>query len=111
MFLCYEILKNAYVEEYLVTAASELTLESDYLELCFWSVILQKHQSLSSQNSIRNSAHMSPLNMTPTLSFQPRFCMFIINSSYTKSISPWTPSCDMKLHISKIKYFSFSKYG
>ena len=67
MFLCYEILKNAYVEEYLVTAASELTLESDYLELCFWSVILQKHQSLSSQNSIRNSAHMSPLNMTPTL--------------------------------------------
>ena len=31
-----EILKNSYFEEYLWIAASELTLLSDYLELCFW---------------------------------------------------------------------------
>ena len=33
--LC-EIFKNTYFEEHLCTAASELTLQSDCLELCFW---------------------------------------------------------------------------
>ena len=32
---CCEIFKNTYFEEHLRTAASELTLENDYLELCF----------------------------------------------------------------------------
>ena len=31
-----EIFKNTYFEEHLHTAASELTLRSDCLELCFW---------------------------------------------------------------------------
>ena len=38
MFSCCEIFKNTYVEEHLVMAASELTLESDSLELCFWTI-------------------------------------------------------------------------
>ena len=31
-----EIFKNTYFEEYLHMAASELTLQSDCLKLCFW---------------------------------------------------------------------------
>ena len=31
-----EIFKNIYFKEHLCTAASELTLQSDCLELCFW---------------------------------------------------------------------------
>ena len=36
---------------------------------------------------------MAPLNLTPTLSFEPRFSIFIINSYYTKrkAFSPWIP--------------------
>ena len=30
--------KKTYFEEHLHTAASELTLESDCLEICFWTV-------------------------------------------------------------------------
>ena len=41
VFSCCKIFKNTYVEEHLVTAASELTLESDCLELCFWIVTLK----------------------------------------------------------------------
>ena len=38
MFYRCEIFKNTYVEEHLRTAASELTLESDCFEVCFWTV-------------------------------------------------------------------------
>ena len=33
-----KIFKNTCFEEHLCTAASELNLESDCLELCFWTV-------------------------------------------------------------------------
>ena len=39
MFCCWEIFKNTCFEEHLRTAASELTLESDYLELCIWTIL------------------------------------------------------------------------
>ena len=48
------------------------------------SVILQKHQSLLKQSLKRNSAHMSSLNLTPKLSFEPRFRMLIMSCYYTK---------------------------
>ena len=38
VFSCCEIYKNTYFEEHLRTAASEITLESDCLELCFRTV-------------------------------------------------------------------------
>ena len=37
-FHCYEIFKNTYSEEHLCMAASGLTLKSDWLEPCFWTV-------------------------------------------------------------------------
>ena len=40
-FYCCEIFKNTYFEEHLRTAASKLTLKSDYLELCLWTVALK----------------------------------------------------------------------
>ena len=71
----------------------KLTLGNDCLQLCFWtiafknhpdSVILQKYQSCSKQTFKHNLAHMPSLNLTPTFSFEPRFCMFINNGYYTK---------------------------
>ena len=47
------------------------------------SVILQKYQSFSNQRFKQNSMHMSSLNLTPKLSFKPRFGMYI-NGYYTK---------------------------
>ena len=64
------------------------------LELCFWAIAfktiltlssIQKYQSLLNQSFKQNSAHMTSLNLIPRLSFEPRFCMFIINVQYTKS--------------------------
>ena len=43
------------------------------------SVILQKYQSGWNQSFKHNSADMPSLNLTPNFSFEPRFCMFIIN--------------------------------
>ena len=54
-------------------AASELTLESDCLELCSWTVAFKTIFSKSSRS------------VTPALPFEPRFRMFIINGYYTKS--------------------------
>ena len=39
MFCCWEIFKNIYFEEHLRAAASELSLESDCLELCIWTIL------------------------------------------------------------------------
>ena len=50
------------------------------------SVILQKYRSLSNQSFKLNSARMSSLDLTPELSFEPRFRNIIINGYYTKSI-------------------------
>ena len=64
------------------------------LELCFWAIAFktiltlsstQKYQSLSNESFKQNSAHMTSLNLISRLSFEPRFCMFIINVQYTKS--------------------------
>ena len=38
MFSCCEFFKNSCVEENLVTAASEVILESDCLKLSFWTI-------------------------------------------------------------------------
>ena len=64
-----------YFEEHLRTAPSELTLESDCLKLCLLTVASFKH----------NSPNMPSLYLTPTLSFKPRFRVFIISGYYTKS--------------------------
>ena len=54
-----------------------------FLESCFQNhpdfLILQKHESLTSQTFKHNSAHIPSLNSSPTLSFEPRFHTFIIN--------------------------------
>ena len=42
-------------------------------------LILQKHESLTSQTFKHNSAHIPSLNSSPKLSFEPRFHVFIIN--------------------------------
>ena len=89
--LC-ENFKNTYFEEFLHTAASELTLWSDCSELCFWiafkTILTQyyckKYQLLSNQSFKQNLAHMPSRYLTPTLSCEPMFCMSIINGYYTK---------------------------
>ena len=48
------------------------------------SLILQKYQSLSNQRFKHNLAHTPYLNVTPMLSFEFRFRMFVINVYYTK---------------------------
>ena len=97
MFSCEycEISKNTYLEEHLRTAISEVTLGSNCLGLSFFlprrfqnhpdSVILQKYQLLSNKSFKQNSAHMSSLNLTLKLSFEPRFRMFISYIYYAKS--------------------------
>ena len=85
-----KFLRNTYLEEHLRTAASELTLRSDCLELCFWKIALKttltQYQSLSNQSFKHNSALMSSLYLTPTLPFERRFRMLIINGYYTKRV-------------------------
>ena len=49
------------------------------------TVVLQKYQSLSEKSFRHNSSHMPFLNLTSTLSFEPRFHMFIINNYDRKS--------------------------
>ena len=80
-----EISKDTCFEEHLPTAVSEVTLGSDCLGNNPDSVILRKYQLLSNQRFKHNSTHMSSLNLTPTLSFEPRFCMFIMNGYDRKS--------------------------
>ena len=48
------------------------------------SVILQKYHLLSNQSFKHNLVHWPSLNLTSKLSFEPGFCMFIINGYYTK---------------------------
>ena len=57
------------------------------------SVALQKYRSPLNQSFKHNPGHISSLNLTPTLPFEPRLRLFIINNYYTKSkpFSPWTP--------------------
>ena len=97
MFSCEycEISKNTYLEEHLRTAISEVTLGSNCLGLSFFlprrfqnhpdSVILQKYHLLSNQSFKHNSVYITSLNLTPTLSFESRFRMFIINDYDRKS--------------------------
>ena len=95
MYSC-EYWEISIFEEHLRTAASEVTLESDSLVLFFLEsrfqnhpdlVILQKYQLLSNKSFKYNLAHVPSLNLTPTLSFEPRFCIFIINGYGRKSKS------------------------
>ena len=48
-------------------------------------VISQKQRSLSNLSFKHNSANMPPLNLTSRLSFEPRFCMFLLTfTTYKK---------------------------
>ena len=83
--LC-EIFKNTYFEEHLCLAASELNFVSgSHLKPSRLQKHLQKYKSLSNQTFKKNSAYMSSIYLTPMLSCEPRFCVFIINGYYTKS--------------------------
>ena len=48
------------------------------------TVILQKYQSLLNQSFKHILVHVVYLNWISKISFQPRFCMLIINSYYKK---------------------------
>ena len=105
-FLRTPILKNICVRV-LLKRLSEVIVKT-FLKSHFQnhldSVILQKYKWLSNQNFKHNSVHMPSLNLTPTLSFEPRFRMFIINGYDRKAnaISPW-PSCYLKRDICRKK--------
>ena len=93
-----EILKNTYFKEHLHTAGSELTLRS-----IVWNFVSGSHLKPSRLSNItkipitfksklsRKLGDMVFIYLIITLSSEPRFRMFIINGSYTKS-SLWT-SC------------------
>ena len=92
MFSCeyWESSKNTYFEEHLRTSASEVTLGSDCLGLSFW-------RPLSKPCWLRNITKIPvifkpelSLNSTPTLCFESRFPMFIINGYDRKSKCLWS---------------------
>ena len=66
----------------------EVTVWNFFLDSCFQShpdsLLLGKYQLRSNQNFKHNSAYIPSVNLTPDFSFEPRFCMFIINGYYTK---------------------------
>ena len=80
---CPEFLNDGLLDSHFF----KLTLESGCLELCFKTVAFKNvlTQSFSSQGFKHKLAHMCSLNLTPKLSFELRFCIFIINVYYTKS--------------------------
>ena len=90
--LC-EIFKNICFEEHLRTTAFELTLCSDSLELCFWTVFKMiltrwyyKNTSCFQTKALNKIWRICRLLcLSPMLSCEPRFCMFIINGYCTKS--------------------------
>ena len=94
VFSCCEIFKNTYFKEHMHMVASELTLRSDCLELCVWTVTFK---TILSQKCYKNTSrfqtrackpHMLPLYLTPKLSFEPRFRMSIINRLLHKKQRP-----------------------
>ena len=67
----------------------KLSLESDSLELWFWTVgfktILSHNDNITKLSGLNTIGRISlSLNLTLKLSFEPRFCMFIVNGYYTK---------------------------
>ena len=94
MFSCEycETSKNTYFKEHLRTATSDFRkwlFKTFFLDSHFQNhldlVILQKYQSLLNESFKYKSVHSPPLNLTPTLSFESSFCIFIINGHDTKS--------------------------
>ena len=96
--LC-EIFKNTYFEEDLRTVAFELTVLLN--EVIVWNFVSGSHLKPSRLNITKipvafkpdlwkNSAYMPSIYLTPTLSCEPRFCMFVINGYYTKSKHLWS---------------------
>ena len=74
-------------------AVSQLTLRSDCLELCFsiafktiWTQKYYKNNSCFQTRALNEIWRIYRLYnyITPTLSCEPRFGMFIINGYYTK---------------------------
>ena len=88
--LC-EIFKNTCFEEYLHTAASERTLWSDifvsgsHFKASWLGNIIRKYQPLSNQSFKQNVEHMLSIYLSPVLSCEPTFRMFIFNGYYTKT--------------------------
>ena len=67
----------------------KLSLGSDSLELWFWTVgfktILSHNDNITKLSGLNKIRRISlSLNLTPMLSFEPRFRIFIINGYYTK---------------------------
>ena len=94
MFSCEycETSKNTYFKEHLRTATSDFRkwlFKTFFLDSHFQNhldlAILQKYQSLLNESFKYKSVHSPPLNLTPTLSFESSFCIFIINGHDTKS--------------------------
>ena len=56
-----------------------------FLIKLFAQEVILKHQLFSYQSYKHNLAQMPSLNLTPKLSFEPRFCMLTINVYYIKS--------------------------
>ena len=67
-----KFLKKTYFEEHLRPPASEETLRSDWLRLSFWRIAFKNIQTFKPE---------PPLNLTPTLYFELRFPVSIINGS------------------------------
>ena len=85
---------KSYFEEHLRTVTSAETLRSDWLGLLSGE-LLSKPSWLSNIAKIPVAFKPEPsLNLTPTLYFEPRFPMFIINDydRKTNACNPWT-SC------------------
>ena len=86
-YLC-EIFKKTYFEKNLRMAASELALQSDCLELCFWIAFktistkwYYKNTGRFQKRALNKIWHIYKLSM---LSCKPSFSMFSINNYYTK---------------------------
>ena len=75
-FLGTPILKNICIQ----------MLLSWLYELTVWDFVSGSHLKPSWNQSFKqNLVHMPSIYLTPILSGKPRFCMFIINSYFTKS--------------------------
>ena len=92
--LFFNFSKKKYFEEHLRTAAFEMILANDCLELCFWTVAFK---TILTRYCYKNSSRFQTRTLNtilcicrfyiwlPTLPFGPMFRMFIINGYYTKS--------------------------
>ena len=97
----WEISKNTCSEGHQRTVASEETLGSDCFGLSSQKVTFK---TILTQNITKMPVAFKPepsLNLTPTLYFEPKFPMFIINGYGRKAnaCSPWTSCYKIELEL------------